>query len=329
MAKKATAAASPEDDDKKPVRGEIYKVRRPTEFSQVLGQDGPVRILSALVERKEVPRFLLFTGPSGVGKTTLARILRDKLGCADDPLDFHEINFATDGGVDTVRIIEDGLTRGPIAGGRCVVYMLDEFHAASKNAFEALLKVLEDGPKHIYFMACTTNASKIPATIKTRATLVALGPVNHMLLSKLVQQEAAAAGIELEGKSLDRIVNAAEGSPRKALVMLNVLKAAPNGTEDEQMALLPEVLCDSEFKDFAIALGKAGTKMQTIGSLLKRLPEGTDAEGIRRSILSWYTGVFFRDYSDRALAILAAFDKPTYDSGMARIINACAEVCGK
>ncbi len=328
MAKKATAAASPADDDKKPTRGEIYKVRRPTEFDQIVGQPTAVKILSAFVARKEVPRFLLFTGPSGVGKTTLARIVRAKIGCSESPFDFHEINCATDGGVDTVRTIEDGLTKGPLFG-RAVVYLLDEFHAASKNAFEAMLKVLEDGPKHVYFMAATTNATKIPTTIKTRATEIALTAVNHMALSDLVQREAEVACIELAGKALDRIVDAAEGSPRQALVMLNVLKAAPDEDEDAQMALLRGVDRQSALIDLARALGQPGQTWKYISGLLRTLPEGTEPEGIRRIVCAYYNKVALGGDMGLSRKILTAFDPHTYDSGMTRIILACQEVCGK
>lgn len=324
MAKKA--AASPEDGgEKQPTRGEIYKTNRPTEFSQIVGQPAAVRLLEGFVAAKEVPRFLLFTGPSGVGKTTLARILRVKLGCADG-FDFHEINCASARGIDTVRAIEDEMTTGALMG-RAVVYLLDEVHAMTKDAFQGMLKLLEDVPKHVYFMACTTDPAKIPKTIKTRATEVALNAVGAADLSKLVKREAELAAITLTPEALARIVDSAEGSPRLALVMLNTLKAAPNGDTDAQLALLKVTDRYSEVITFARTLGDPNATLDTVIRCLKALPDGTDSEGVRRVSLGYWNSVFLGgNRAARTIRILQEFTKHTYDNGMPGITLACINV---
>lgn len=324
MAKK-TAAASPEDQ---PTKGEIYKTNRPTEFDQVVGQPAAVRMLSAFVARKEVPRFLLFTGPSGVGKTTLARILRVKLRCKEG-FDFQEINCASNGGIDAVRKIEAEQLYGGLLGP-AKVYILDEFHGCSKDAFQAFLKILEDTPQHTYFMACTTETSKIPKTIMTRATEVALTSVNHMALTGLVVKEAEAAHITLAGKTLDAIVNAAEGSPRMALVMLNKLKqAAGEAPYDEATQLEILRLTVDRSEDLINLVRALGDQpFPALMKLMRSLPDGTDAETVRRITLAWWSKVVLGGNGGaRGIKILKAFRPTMYDTGMAGVTLACHEVC--
>lgn len=324
MAKKAAATG----EAKQPTRGEIYKTNRPKDFGQIVGQPAAVKMLQGFLDRKEVPRFLLFTGPSGTGKTTLARIMKEKLGCmgsADADIDFHEINFAESRGIDTVRMIQERINRQPLRG-RAVVWLIDELHAATKDAFDAMLKMLEDMPKHAYFMGATTNATKIPVTIKTRATEVALNAVNQSELAKLVDREAFQAGIEIHGAALDRIVDTADGSPRMALVLLNILKAAPNGTEEEQLELLKVGDRHAEMIEFTRALKDAPNAVPLL-RMLKSLPEGTESERLRYMVLSYYNKVVMGgDLSKRPVSILRAFSKNTYDTGMAGITLAVLEM---
>jgi len=140
---------------------ELYRKYRPTKFSQVLGQREAIATLANMGKRRAVPHCLLFTGPSGVGKTTLIRILREKLGCKEH--DYVEINAAEARGIDTIRDIQRRLTLSPLSG-RCRVWAIDECHRLTTDAQSALLKILEDTPPTAYFMLATTEPNKLLTT---------------------------------------------------------------------------------------------------------------------------------------------------------------------
>ena len=132
---------------------------RPQYFDEVAGNKDAVAQCEAILKRSlaTIPRSWLFTGPSGTGKTTLARILRYELDCSD--ADFHEFNTSNTRGIDTIREITSKARLSPM-DGKIQVYLLDECHQLTKDAQNALLKALEDTPKHTFFMLCTTNPEK-------------------------------------------------------------------------------------------------------------------------------------------------------------------------
>jgi DNA polymerase III gamma/tau subunit len=145
----------------------MSKEFRPSKLSEVFGQEHLKPIINKWINNpKDIPKALLFHGPYGCTKTTFARMLANVL--ASNPSDIHEINAANTNGIDDVRAIADDTL---FAGfGTAKVYILDEFHSMTKQAQEALLKVIEEPKEGIYFMFCTTDVQKLIPTVRSRCT---------------------------------------------------------------------------------------------------------------------------------------------------------------
>ncbi len=301
---------------------ELYRRYRPSKFSEVVGQDESVTVLSELGRRNAVPQFLLLTGPSGCGKTTLARILRKKLKCGD--ADYVEINAAKERGIDMVRDIERRMGFKPI-GGPCRMWICDECHQLTVDAQGGFLKILEDTPPWVYFVFCTTDPQKLKSTIRTRATSINLKAVGRTDLKSLIHRVAEAElGVGFSDEVSDKIVDMSDGSPRKALVLLGQVL----GIEDEEKQL--SVLRDSDYQTEAIELCRALLNPRggwsEIAKILKGI-EGLDeqVESIRWMVLDYMASVAVggSKQAQRAVDIINLFKTPFYDSKRAGLILAC------
>lgn len=197
---------------------ELYKRHRPARFQDVLGQEEAVGMLVEMGRKGSIPHTILFTGDSGTGKTTLARILKDKLKCGD--ADFCELNAADDKGIDMARDLKQRSGLSPIQGP-CRIWLIDECANLTSQAQECLLKLLEDTPKHVYYFLCTTDPQKLKKTIITRSTEIRTKPLKPAMLKKLVLDVVGKEGKQIESDVADKIADIAEGSARKALVLLH------------------------------------------------------------------------------------------------------------
>ena len=149
----------------------LHLAYRPKNFDEIFGNTAVIESLKSIFSRKsDFSHAMLFQGPSGCGKTTLARIVKDLLGCKGS--DYTEINASNNRGIDTARLIVDNMKYRPmIPGSKCRVYLLDECHQITGDAANALLKALEDTPAHVYFLLCTTNPGKLLQTIRNRCMI--------------------------------------------------------------------------------------------------------------------------------------------------------------
>ena len=296
---------------------ELYKQYRPRSFKSVLGQDAAVKMLTAMVKKGEVPHTLLFTGGSGVGKTTLARILRKKIGCSDNG--FREINCAEQRGIELARDISNRYETAALGGGPRV-YLLDEFHMTTKEAQNAFLKMFEDTPKHVYFFLCTTDPTKLLPTIRTRCTVVPTLPINPKVLQDLLTKTAASENFTLSEEVAERIIEVANGSARQALVSLNSILHLTN--EEEQLDAVVKSDAVKDAKELATAL-LTGAKWAVIAKLLKTV-EG-EPESIRHLILAFATNAMLGGGRNAARGYLmyCIFQYNFFDSKRSGLVGCC------
>lgn len=198
----------------------LYNKHRPQYFQDVIGQGPIVEAVEKAIKERDTHAFL-FAGPSGVGKTTLARIGCYELGCKDG--DIMEIDAATYTGVENMRSVQDVLQYKPFGTDHRGV-IVDESHRLSKQAWDSLLKVIEEPPSFLTWFFCTTDPGKIPSTIKTRCMYLQLKAVKDYDLKKLLKKVMQEEQFKMDDSILELVVREARGSPRQALVNLAACK---------------------------------------------------------------------------------------------------------
>jgi DNA polymerase-3 subunit gamma/tau len=212
---------------------ELYKKYRPRSLDEIVGQPQAVKVLRRYLETKSVPHALLFTGPSGTGKTTLARILTKRLHC--DLIDYTEINAALSRGIDVVRELRRSVHARPMSG-RCRVYFFEEAHQLTEEAQSGLLTMVENVSRYVYFLMATTDPDKLLATLRSRYTTLRLNRLSTEDMGKLLDAVSTKQQLKLPYQVKHRIIQIADGNARTALVHLDTLKGLTH--EEEQMDVL-------------------------------------------------------------------------------------------
>jgi DNA polymerase-3 subunit gamma/tau len=216
---------------------------RPQRFSELVGQDAIVRTLMNAINTDRIAHSYLFIGPRGTGKTTTARLLAMALNCEGGPkadfdptspvckaiaegssMDVIEIDGASNNSVDQIRALREEAQYMPTSG-QFKVYIIDEVHMLTIQAFNALLKTLEEPPKHVKFIFATTEAQKVPATIISRCQRLEFKPVADAPLIKKLKEIAAAEGVKVEDAAYEGIAMLAAGGMRDAQSILDQLIA--------------------------------------------------------------------------------------------------------
>ena len=198
----------------------LYNDYRPKTLEEVFGHKEIKESLKSLFKEKAFPHTFLFSGPSGTGKTTFARIIANMLDAGSDTI---EINIANTNGVDFIRELNEVARRSPLLGNN-KVFILDEVQQLTKEGQNCLLKLLEDSPKYSYFILCTTDPQKLLPTIKNRCLSYTLKALSNKDIESILVYVTTLEKIELSNDVLNLLVYKSEGCPRKALVMLDQVK---------------------------------------------------------------------------------------------------------
>jgi DNA polymerase III subunit gamma/tau len=201
----------------------LYRTYRPNKWSEVVGQDNIVNALTDAISNKRIAHAYLFSGSRGTGKTSIARIYAKAIGTADD--DIYEIDAASNRGIDDIRQIREHVSVLPFSSP-FKVYIIDEVHMLSKDAWNALLKTLEEPPAHVIFILATTELDKVPDTIISRCQTFSFRKPSREILRAQVLQVAKKEGVSLDPGAADLIALLGDGSFRDALGMLEKVMSA-------------------------------------------------------------------------------------------------------
>src|SRR3989338_4527766 len=205
----------------------LYRAYRPQTFAEVRGQQQVVGALEAALKHPEkMAHAYLFAGSRGTGKTSVARILAREMGVSDK--DLYEIDAASNRGIDDIRALRESVYAMPF-DSPYKFYIIDEAHMLTKDAWNALLKTLEEPPKHAMFVLATTERDKVPETIQSRSQVHIFKQPSREILAEIVMDVAKREGFAIERAGAELVALLAEGSFRDALSILQKVLSSVSG----------------------------------------------------------------------------------------------------
>ncbi len=210
----------------------LYRTYRPSKWSEVVGQNQIVVALKDAISSKHVAHAYLFSGSRGTGKTSIARILAHALDTAGE--DVYEIDAASNRGIDDIRHLRDHVAVLPFSS-MYKVYIIDEVHMLSKDAWNALLKTLEEPPSHVIFILATTELEKVPDTIISRCQTFIFKRPSRDIVRIHISDIAKREGYSLDAGAADLIALLGDGSFRDALGTLEKVIASSSGLKDKSI----------------------------------------------------------------------------------------------
>lgn len=277
---------------------------RPVGFETVIGQGAVIASLQKVLDGKKSQSFI-FNGPAGTGKTTLARISAAYLDI--DPRDITEVDAATYTGIDKTRELQQLIRYTPLGGGAGRAAIVDEAHRLSGQAWDSLLKAVEEPRAGVYWFFCTTNGAKIPKSIQSRCAAYTLKPVSEADLEKVIGRIIKREKIEVSEGVRQIICREANGSPRQAIS--NLVKCLDVKTAREASAILQSAMDSDATIELARFLLKPGSWAKAM-AIMKKF-DNESPEGVRIVIANYLTKVLAGANSDkeaiRLLGILEQF----------------------
>ena len=279
---------------------------RPQTFEEVVGQQPVVRTLQNAIDRNRMPHAIIFSGVRGVGKTTLARLVAKALNCQEGPtkipcnqcehckeitggnaIDIHEIDGASNRGIQEIRELKENIRFFPTKS-RYKIIIIDEVHMLTTEAFNALLKTLEEPPEHVFFMFATTELHKIPITILSRCQRYELQKVSSRELFEFFSKIAKKEKVKISDWALDVIVREAGGSVRDGLSLLDQIFSFSGDeiTDDDIIQVLG--LVDSQVVSSMAGAVLAGDLASGLKILDKVTSYGVDLKRLSNDLLYYF-----------------------------------------
>ena len=270
----------------------LYRKYRSRSLDEVLGQDHVTNILRRALEQGKIAHAYLLTGPRGVGKTSVARILAHEINQLPydeeaSHLDIIEIDAASNNGVDDIRALREKAQVAPVSAPK-KIYIIDEVHMLSKPAFNALLKTLEEPPAHVVFILATTDADKLPATILSRVQQFFFRPIPADIMARQLMAIAEKEGFSIEEDAAQLIAERSRGGFRDGISMLDQLSALASADKPLSASDVAQYLglSAAETLENLLALYQqrdASGALSLLGELEKA---GTDPVVLSRQLLS-------------------------------------------
>lgn len=285
-----------------------YRVYRPRRFSEVMGQARTITTLREAVRQGRLTHAYLFSGPRGTGKTSVARILAKAVNCENleadgDPclacascrsveagqhLDVIEIDAASNRGIDEIRDIKERITH-QTAMSRFKVYIIDEVHMLTQDAFNALLKTLEEPPAHVLFVLATTEAHKLPVTVLSRCQRYEFKRLTLPIIEERLRYVAQQEGVECQPEGLELLAEAADGALRDALSLFDQIVASDGAITSEGVARIAGLVGHRQMQRLVEALA---TGIEPVVQVLAELRhDGIDEKLILRDLARQFRDV--------------------------------------
>jgi DNA polymerase III gamma/tau subunit len=287
---------------------DLHVKRRPKTLDEVVGHKS---VVSAIRKNVDAGRHAwAFVGPAGTGKTTLARIVAKNLGVEEDGL--IEVNGASVTGIDPMRELLDSLAGYAMTSNGKKAVIIDECHRLSKQAFDAMLKPLEEPYEHVYFFLCSTDAKKIPAAIMTRCLVYTLKELAESDMAKLLASAVDEEALTIAPGVGEALLEYADGSPRRLLTGLQAVAGAPDVKAAREILVKPDGT--KEAFDFAqMIVFNKGFDMPGLQAMGQQLLEnGETTESLRYVTLRLARSMFLKSGDPRYFNVIKHFTKPSY-----------------
>ncbi len=300
---------------------------RPQTFEQVVGQQPVVKTLQNAIERNRIPHAMIFSGVRGVGKTTLARLVAKALNCQEGPtkipcnkcehcieitsgnaIDIHEIDGASNRGIQEIRELKENIRFFPTKS-RYKIVIIDEVHMLTTEAFNALLKTLEEPPEHVFFMFATTELHKIPITILSRCQRYELQKVTSSELFEFFKKIAGEEKVKISDWALNVIVREAGGSVRDGLSLLDQIFSFSGDEISDEDVIQVLGLVDSQVVSSMARAALSGDLAGGLKMLDDVTSYGVDLKRLSNDLLYYFRALLICRISDEPGKLLDVPDQ--------------------
>ena len=273
----------------------LYRKYRPSSLDELIGQSDAVQLIYEQIKNNNLSHAYLFSGPRGVGKTSLARIIATTIGC-DPVFDITEIDAASHNKVDDVRELNDSVNFIASSPGKKRVFILDEVHMLSNAASNAFLKTLEEPPDHVIFILATTEPDRVIETIRSRTTQIAFKRIKNSDIITSLEKISKAEKIKLSKEILEYIANQSDGSLRDAINLFEqTFSTFGNKATMEQLYSILGKVTTTDLFQILQAMGTQDTAA-VLQVLRENYRNGLQAIDILNSITDLFRNLFYFKY---------------------------------